>query len=94
MTATVTLEDAAMEVAKRYAERHEISLSKATSELVLQNGSCEFPLQEQTKAPEPTVLFDPDRSWIKYVNGIPQCNIPQGRTITNAEVLATLEEEF
>lgn len=94
MSATVTLKDAAAEVARRHAERREISLSEAASELVLQHGSRSFPHQEQTKAPEATVLFDPDRSWIKYVDGIPQFNIPQGRIITNAEVLAALEEDF
>ena len=93
MSATVTLEDAAAEVAKLYAESREISLSKAASELVLQHGLHESQIQSPPEAGS-TVVIDPDRSWIKYVDGIPQFNIPQGRIITNDEVRAALEEDF
>jgi len=94
MSATVTLEDAAAEVAKLYAESREISLSKAASELVLQHGLRESSLEKKPEAAEASVVIDPDRSWIKYVDGIPQFNIPQGRIISNEEIRAALEEDF
>jgi predicted transcriptional regulator len=34
------------------------------------------------------------RTWIKYVDGIPVFDIPQGRTITQEEIRAALTEEF
>ena len=92
MSATVTLEDAAAEVAKLYAESREISLSKAASEIVLQHGLRESQLQQSDQAI--ATDLEEDRSRIKYVDGFPEFDIPQGRTITNEEIRAALAEDF
>jgi len=94
MSTTITIDDAAEKVAKLYAQRHDLSLSKAISEIVMRHASEPDTIPNRSGPVEAAPEIDPSHSWIKYVDGIPVFNVPRGRTIRNEEIRALMDEDF